>query len=264
MFSCYQELSTFTQRYPSFLGQKKPANGLNTIKKIIQNNKIILSQVGNDLNKNLSNLHYINSSFSNPKINIGGDHSMSIATVAHSLRRNRHTKIVWIDAHADINTYEMSSSKNLHGMPLSFLSGLDKEVKFSFLKRYLNLDNLYYIGLRDLDDFENYILQKYKIKQLSVEDFNKEKWDNLFEFIDEQDIHLSLDVDSLDPSYIPSTGTPVKQGLKLPRVLDFLDNINSNVYNIDLVELNTMIGNKKDVKKSIKNTRKLFKKLIQL
>ena len=106
--------------------------------------------------------------------------------------------------------------------------------------------------------------EKYKIKQLSVEDFNKEKWDNLFEFIDEQDIHLSLDVDSLDPSYIPSTGTPVKDGLKLQQVLNFLDGINSNVYNIDLVELNTMIGKKKEVKKSIKNTRKLFKKLIQL
>ena len=189
---------------------------------------------------------------------------MSIATVAHSINQNSNIKVVWVDAHADINTYEKSSSKNFHGMPLSFLSGLDKEVKFCFLKRNLNLDNLYYIGLRDLDDYEKYVLEKYKIKQLSVEDFNKEKWDNLFDFVDGQDIHLSIDVDSLDPSYIPSTGTPVQKGLKLPQVLNFLDNINSNVYNIDLVELNTMIGNKEEVKKSIKNTRKLFKKLIQL
>ena len=124
------------------------------------------------------------------------------------------------------------------------------------------MDNLYYVGLRDIDEYEKHILKKYKIKQLSVKNFNKEKWDDLLKFINGKNVHLSVDVDSIDPYYIPSTGTPVDQGLELPKVLNFLDEINSNVYNIDLVELNTMIGSNKKVKKSVKNTRKLFKNLL--
>ena len=60
---------------------------------------------------------------------------MSIATVAHSLNKNKNTKVVWIDAHADINTYEKSVTKNFHGMPLSFLSGLDSKALISVLSR---------------------------------------------------------------------------------------------------------------------------------
>ena len=56
---------------------------------------------------------------------IGGDHSMSIASVAYTLNRDPNAKVLWIDAHADINTYNSSTTKNLHGMPLSFITGLD-------------------------------------------------------------------------------------------------------------------------------------------
>lgn len=65
-----------------------------------------------------------------------------------------------------------------------------------------------------------------------------------------------------NPFFIPSTGTPVENGLNFSDMLAFLENLENlnktNIYNIDLVELNTMIGSKKQIKKSIKNTRKLF------
>ena len=62
---------------------------------------------------------------------------MSIATVSDSMERYADLRVIWVDAHCDINTYEKSSSKNYHGMPLSFLSGLDKNDSFDFIKNKL-------------------------------------------------------------------------------------------------------------------------------
>ena len=59
-------------------------------------------------------------------MNIGGDHSMSIASCAYTLNYYKKSKILWFDAHADINSYERSSTKNIHGMPLHFLSQCNK------------------------------------------------------------------------------------------------------------------------------------------
>ena len=79
-----------------------------------------------NLIKNLRNLYTVNSRIGGEKINIGGDHSMAIATVADSLNRVKQNdlKLLWFDAHPDINTYNASETKNYHGMPLAYLSGL--------------------------------------------------------------------------------------------------------------------------------------------
>ena len=60
---------------------------------------------------------------------------MSIATVASSLNKYDNLKVIWFDAHADLNTYSSSQSKSYHGMPLSFLTGLDNDHRFNFIKR---------------------------------------------------------------------------------------------------------------------------------
>ena len=64
---------------------------------------------------NLRNLYYVNKSVSGNRLNIGGDHSMAISTIAHCVNKFKNTKVIWFDAHADINTYEASQSKNFHG-----------------------------------------------------------------------------------------------------------------------------------------------------
>ena len=96
----------------------------------------------------------------NKKINIGGDHSMAIATVADSLNRvpPGKLKVIWFDAHPDINTYKSSISKNYHGMPLGYLTGLCKSHYFPFITNYLNFENLLYIGIRDIDEYEKKII----------------------------------------------------------------------------------------------------------
>jgi arginase len=72
-------------------------------------------------------------------------------------------------------------------------------------------------------------------------------------------VHVSFDVDSIDPKYIPSTGTPVKNGVELNNAIKILDGLNSrNIVNMDITELNRDLGSKSDGDKSVKNTEVLF------
>ena len=90
---------------------------------IRNNSKVLTTKIEDNLYNNLNNLYYDNSKLKQPILTIGGDHSMSIATVADSLQKyNQDLKVIWVDAHCDLNTYDSSPSKNYHGMPLSILS----------------------------------------------------------------------------------------------------------------------------------------------
>lgn len=172
---------------------------------------------------------------------IGGDHSLAIASVAASLEVYKdELKVVWFDAHADINTLDSSPTGNLHGMPLSYLTGLS-ENKFAFLQHNLNFQNLFYIGIRDLDPFEVETIQKHNVKFQYCSDFDVGK---LLEWIDNSPVHLSFDVDCLDPEYISCTGTPVSKGLELSSILEALKILQekSHIVQVDLVELNLEIN----------------------
>ena len=198
----------------------------------------------------------------NYNICIGGDHSISIATGTSSLNKYKNTKFIWIDAHADINTFEKSKTKNYHGMPLSFLTGLDKNSSFPFLKNKLPFKNMCYIGLRDVDNYESYILKKNNILQIDYQTVNNnynKSYETLKKFINNDPIHLSFDVDSINPKFISSTGTIVKNGLDLNSTKNLLNLIlkNEKVINFDIVEMNMHI-NKHEYNKSLNNFKYLF------
>ena len=170
---------------------------------------------------------------------LGGDHSIGVGTVAGSLDfYKKDLTTIWIDAHADINTYESSNTKNLHGMPLSFLTGLDT----SFMNmddNELSTENLLYYGLRDVDNFEQNTMNKHNIQHMTSDDLNRgNRFDNLT--IPTENVHLSVDVDVLDPLFMSSTGTPVPHGITPHKLYDLIHWIhqNSNIVAIDLVEYN--------------------------
>ena len=116
-------------------------------------------------------------------LTLGGDHSIAIGTVAGTSRAikerlGREIAVIWVDAHADINTPETSGSGNIHGMPVAFLTGLAKEEKadiFGWLgdETALSLKKLVYIGLRDIDRGEKKILREHGIKAFSMHDIDK-------------------------------------------------------------------------------------------
>lgn len=178
---------------------------------------------------------------------IGGDHSISIATLQHSIMKNNNTKVLWFDAHPDINTYEKSDSKNVHGMPLAVATGLEN--KYSFIKNKLPFENILYVGIRSIDDFEKQIIQEKKIQYITVDEVkknNKSAQEKIQSFIESDNVHLSFDVDCLDPMLIPSTGTPVKGGFSLHDIKELIYPIKNKVTFTECVEFNPIIYNKYD------------------
>lgn len=102
---------------------------------------------------------------------LGGDHCIPIGTIAAVKRARPNTGIVWVDAHADINTPQTSSSGNLHGMPLSFLLGLHDTKSlpsFEYFEPCLKPSDIVYIGLRDVDKEEKKIIKDLGIKAFTV------------------------------------------------------------------------------------------------
>ena len=248
--------------YPSSLGQLK--NGVKKTPKIIKDyirsRKIYNTRCSNNIYKNLKNLYKVNKCVKGKRLNIGGDHSMSIATVAYSLNNVYNLKVLWFDAHADINTTYSSYTNNYHGMPLGFLTGLDNDKRFSFIKNRLKFENILYIGLRDVDDFEADIIDNCNIKYITCNEVNKNPQlalSKIQNFIKDDTFHLSFDVDCMDPSIIPSTGTPVEDGLKLNQTQYLLNNLlnKKSLLNTDLTELNLDLNKNSD---SLKNTLKLI------
>ncbi|KZZ92539.1 arginase [Moelleriella libera RCEF 2490] len=192
-------------------------------------------------------------------LTLGGDHSVAIGTVTGSAkaireRLDREIAVIWVDAHADINTPEGSESGNIHGMPVAFASGLaksDKEEYFGWIRddMLLNVKKLVYIGLRDVDNFEKKMLRENGIKAFSMFDVDRfgigRVVDMALEYIGaDTPIHLSFDVDALDPMWAPSTGTPVRGGLTL-REGDYICEAvhqTGSLVAIDLVEVNPSLA----------------------
>jgi arginase len=256
--------------FPHNLGQTKTGTEKSPgiLNKFINHKKHKVKRVKNTGNmfKNIIDLYQANKKSSGKIVNIGGDHSMAIATIADTLNKYPDAKVVYFDAHADINTYKSSNSKHYHGMPLSFVTGLDSDKRFSFIKNKLPLENLLYIGGRCWDIFERDEVYKRNIKFLSPDEINNnfnESLNKIMNFVGNSPVHVSFDVDSIDPKYIPSTGTPVKNGVELNNAIKILDGLNSkNIVNMDITELNRDLGSKTDGDKSVKNTEVLFHKFL--
>ncbi|KAI1499079.1 arginase-like protein [Biscogniauxia marginata] len=196
-------------------------------------------------------------------LTLGGDHSIAIGTIAGTAkavreRLGREIAVIWVDAHADINTPETSGSGNVHGMPVSFLTGLakeDKEDYFGWLEpdHRLSVKKLVYIGLRDVDAGEKKILRDNGIKAFSMFDIDRHGIGRVVEMAlahigTDTPIHLSFDVDALDPMWAPSTGTPVRGGLTLREGDYICESVHEtgSLVAIDLVEVNPSLASEAD------------------
>jgi arginase len=124
-----------------------------------------------------------------------------------------------------------------------------------------------YIGSRCLDKFEVDELYKRNIKYLTPDDINnnyEESMSKIINFVGNSPIHISFDVDAIDPEYIPSTGTPVKNGVQLQTAINTLDVLRTKkLVSLDITELNMKLGTISESKKSMKNTLRLFKAFLE-
>ncbi|OAA65343.1 arginase [Niveomyces insectorum RCEF 264] len=197
-------------------------------------------------------------------LTLGGDHSIAIGTIAGAAkatreRLGREMAVIWVDAHADINTPETSGSGNVHGMPVAFLTGIareDNEEFFGWLRpeHRLSTSKLVYIGLRDVDAPEKRILREHGIRAFSMFDIDRYGIGRVMEMAlahigADTPIHLSFDVDALDPMWAPSTGTPVRGGLTL-REGDYICECiheTGSLVAVDLVEVNPSLAPESDL-----------------
>ncbi|KAK2466822.1 hypothetical protein APHAL10511_001080 [Amanita phalloides] len=194
-------------------------------------------------------------------ITLGGDHSLAMGTISGTLSAHPDACVIWIDAHADINSLETTETGNIHGMPLSFLLGIGGKVDaFSWCKPLLKPERLVYIGLRDIDAGEKRILKENKIKAFSMHDVDKYGIGKVVEMaLDhvnpnrDRPIHLSFDVDALDPSVAPSTGTPVRGGLTFREGHYICEAISETglLVALDLMEVNPSLADLQSVEQTV-------------
>jgi arginase len=153
-------------------------------------------------------------------------------------------------------------------MPLAFLTGLDRDVTlFPFLQQTLSFDNILYLGIRDLDEGEKQVLKEKNIKFIKSADINKDPdaaFNMIRAFVGKDPVHLSFDVDGIDPSEMPCTGTVASRGVRVDAVKPILDKImkKTNLINLDITEFNLEIGNEREKDVSIRNFIKLFRKYL--
>ncbi len=174
---------------------------------------------------------------------LGGDHSIAMGTLAGLAGAYGEAPgLVWVDAHADINSPSSSSSGNVHGMPLYFAL----QNGFAVPERTVQ------IGLRDVDPDEKRLLRQFGVKTFTMTDVDKRGMMHVMDDAraiagaDQRPIHVSFDMDAIDPSEAPGTGTPVKGGLSYREahlVMEMLAD-SGQLGSIEMVEINPIFDDR--------------------
>lgn len=151
---------------------------------------------------------------------LGGDHSIALGTLAGVSKHHENMGLIWYDAHGDLNTAETSPSGNIHGMPLAASLGLGHPtlINIGGYTPKVKPENIVIIGARDLDEGERALIKKLGIKVYTMHEIDRigmtKVMEETIEYLKDTDgVHLSLDLDGLDPLYAPGVGTPVMGGI---------------------------------------------------
>jgi arginase len=186
-------------------------------------------------------------------IYLGGDHSISIGSIAAAAQHDDQVGVIWIDAHADFNTLQSSPSGNIHGMPVAALIGEGAEplVNVGYPGPKLQAAHIVQIGIRDLD-----MPERDRLAQSGISVFTMRNLDELgMAAVARQAlnrlrhlkrIHISLDMDSLDPDEAPGVGTPVPGGLSYREAHLLMEILGDNgrVQSLDIVEINPILDDR--------------------
>ncbi|GAA0120783.1 MAG: arginase [Clostridium argentinense] len=203
-----------------------------------------------DMNTNLAHAVYSSLNSKSFPLIIGGDHSLGLGSISGASKYYNNLAVIWIDAHGDINTHETSPSGNVHGMPLAAAMGIGHHslTELYFKGQKVNPKNVFIIGARDLDSGELQLIEDYKLNVYTTEEVQKRGVENILNEINRilvnnkiDAVHLSFDIDSVDPEFLPGTGTPVENGLTVSEAKFILKYLLETklIKSMDFVELNT-------------------------
>jgi arginase len=186
---------------------------------------------------------------------LGGDHSVAIGTVSgvsqHFRAQGQKIGLIWLDAHADMNTPESSPSGNIHGMPLACIAGLGPpELADLFdYKPKTPPGNTVIVGLRDVDQLEKPHVRDSGLRAFTMRDIDERGLRSVMEEAirlaceGTAGFHLSLDMDFVDPKDAPGVGTPVRGGATYREAHLAMEMIcdSRNMVSMEVVEVNPVI-----------------------
>ncbi len=187
---------------------------------------------------------------------LGGDHALAAGTVAgmaaYAQSQGRPFFALWLDAHSDIHTPDTTDSGNLHGTPVGYVTGRAGFDAFPPLPAKVETQNICMIGLRSVDSAEHAILSDADVELVDMRRIDEEGISApLKAFLERVAaangmLHVSLDVDFLDPSIAPAVGTTVPGGATVREghlVMEILSD-SELVTSLDLVELNPFLDDR--------------------
>ncbi len=187
-------------------------------------------------------------------LTLGGDHSVAIGSIGGGLLARPELGVIWVDAHGDFNTPETSPSGNIHGMPLAFLTGHMASYRlpsFDWLKNHLKPDQLVLVGIRSIDPEERAIMKKWGAHVFTMTEVDRFGMGGVMEQAKQillrqgpRPLHLSYDIDAVDPHFAPSTGTKVRGGLSYREAHYVAESLAETdaLVSMDLVEINPRLG----------------------
>ena len=176
---------------------------------------------------------------------IGGDHSIALGSIS-GVSLEKEIGVIWIDAHGDMNTDESTITGNIHGMPLALLQGAgDRDLVNCFYEgAKIDSKNVVILGARDLDFKEREIIDQLGVKVIYHDEVLQKGLDNILEEIREylqiDNLHISFDVDSVNPELAPGVSTPVRNGFTTDEIFQTFKYLfkNYSITSVDIVEFN--------------------------
>lgn len=184
---------------------------------------------------------------------LGGDHALSLGTVAgvaaHADQLGRPLFVLWLDAHPDVHTPQTTTSGNLHGTPIGYVTGRPGFADFPELEAVVDPQNVAFIGLRSVDPAERAVIGETGMQATDMREIDEDgiaaPLRGFLEKVARANglLHVSLDVDFLDPSVAPAVGTTVPGGATVREAHLVMEMLHDSelVTSLDLVELNPFL-----------------------
>jgi len=226
------------------------------------------------INANLANNVYCSLTGKKFPFVIGGDHSLGLGSISGASKFFDELAVIWVDAHGDINTSETSPSGNIHGMPLAAAMNVGHptltNIYFDGIK--VKPKNVYILGGRDIDPGEFALADELNLNMYTMELIREKGLDNILKEISDKikasnvdGVHLSFDIDVLDSSLVPGTGTPVIEGFSMEEGKKVFTRFLAEKFitSMDFVELNPKIDHedKRTVLNCMEILDHIFKKI---
>lgn len=188
---------------------------------------------------------------------LGGDHCLAVGSVAavadHCRRNGKSLRVLWLDAHTDFNTSAITPSGNIHGMPVACLCGIGPEplVRMGGHVPALVPDQVRQIGIRSVDQDEKRLVKEhgldiYDMRYIDEVGMRQTMQQVLMGLDESTHLHVSFDVDILDPSIAPGTGTPIPGGVNYREAQLIMEMIADTGFlgSLDVVEVNPALDDR--------------------